>query len=380
MRIFLASATEHLTDHLPLSEGLIALNIMEGLTARGHEVVACADRVSLRTPARSTVVELGKTGRFESLTPFTRPRAIDRVLAAHGPGTFDVIHWLFPQDPDEIRLPRSPGARTVIGPLMGRWPAGPPRRRRAGDYVRAALGPALRRRHDHVMCSADVLLAAHPEVISALPAELQAKAVLLGFGIDETRFAPTPLPERPTFLFVGRLIEEKGVRTLLAAFAAVSRELVEARLMIVGDGPLMPWVRDFCGNGGLADRVEIVGVVPYDEIPEILSRCSVLCLPSVGEPYGMAVVEAMSAARAVIAVDRAGPAHLLRRDDGGRRVPPHDVDALAAAMMELAADPERLGEMGQANRRHVLAELTCTHMVDQVESVYEGGLPSDGAG
>ena len=373
MRIFVASASDHLTDHLPLSEGLIALSLIEGLTARGHEVVACVDRASLRSQPTSTVVELGRTGPLESLTPYTRPHAIDRVLAAHGRGTFDVVHWLFPQDPQEIRLPRSPGARTVLGPLMGRWPvAGLSRPRRAGDYVRAALGPSLRRRHDRVLADVDVVLIAHPEVISGIPQRLRKKTMLVGFGIDEARFAPTPLPDDPTFLFVGRLIEEKGVRTLLEAFATVSASIANARLLIVGDGPLMPWVRDFCRETPLAGAVEIVGPVPYDAIPEVLSRCSALCMPSVGEPYGMAIVEAMSAGRAAIAVDQAGPAHLLRRGDGGRLIPPHDVTALARAMTELAQDPDGLRQMGAANRTQVLNELTVSHMVDQFEAVYAG--------
>ncbi len=194
--------------------------------------------------------------------------------------------------------------------------------------------------------------------------------MLLGFGIDENRFVPTPLPTVPTFLFVGRLIEEKGVRALLAAFAALSKTNADARLLIVGDGPLMPWVRDYCRQHGLVDSVDIVGVVPYEAMPEMLSRCSVLCMPSVGEPYGMAIVEAMSAGRAVIAVDRAGPAHLLRRGDGGRLIPPHDVHALTQAMEELARNLDRLRLMGEANREHVLEELTVAHMVDQFEQVY----------
>ncbi len=230
------------------------------------------------------------------------------------------------------------------------------------------------------MRNVDVLLAAHPDVIRGLPPELRSKTLLLGFGIDEARFAPSPLPTKPTFLFVGRLIEEKGVRTLLEAFSVVSRVVEDAKLVIVGDGPLMPWIRDYCRDAGLADRVEIVGLVPYDEIPELLSRCSALCLPSVGEPYGMAIVEAMSAGRAVIAVDRAGPSHLLRDDDGGRLVAPNDADALARAMTELGQDAAKLRAMGEANRGHVLAELTCAHMIDQFEAVYEDRLsPGDSA-
>jgi glycosyltransferase involved in cell wall biosynthesis len=224
------------------------------------------------------------------------------------------------------------------------------------------------------MRDADVLLAAHPEVISGLPSGLRGKTLLLGFGNDETRFVPTPLPVTPTFLFVGRLIEEKGVRTLLEAFAVAARVLEGTRLIVVGDGPLMGWLQEYCRDEGIADLVEIVGVVPHEEIPELLSRCSALCLPSVGEPYGMAVLEAMSAGRAVIAVDRAGPAHLLRRGDGGRLIAANDADALVDAMTELARDPAKLRAMGEANRQHVLAELTCAHMVDQVEAVYERRL------
>ena len=281
MRIFVASASDHLTDHLPLSEGLIALSLIEGLTARGHEVVACVDRASLRSRPASTVVELGRTCPFESLTPSTRPRAIDRVLAAHGRGTFDVVHWLFPQDPQEIRLPHSSGARTVIGPLMGRWPvAGLPRRRRAGDYIRRALGPSCDGDTTASSARLDMLLVAHPEVISGLPPAREGKSDAARVRHRREPFRTDAATNRPDVPFCGEADRGEGRASPACGVCRLSKTHADARLSIVGDGPLMPWVRDYCREHGLLlDSVDILGVVPYEAMPEMLSRCSVFACP-----------------------------------------------------------------------------------------------------
>ena len=81
-----------------------------------------------------------------------------------------------------------------------------------------------------------------------------------------------------------------------------------------------------------------------------MQSCDVYCLPSFGEPFGMTALEAMACARPVVATDAGGLRHLVA-ERGGRKVPPGDADALAAALREVLADPELRRAMGEHNRR-----------------------------
>jgi glycosyltransferase involved in cell wall biosynthesis len=160
-------------------------------------------------------------------------------------------------------------------------------------------------------------------------------------------------------LFLGRLDPEKHVLALVHAFAKVRAALPDARLALAGDGPLREAVE--------GDGVRVLGNVPHRDVPALLAQCDLLCLPSVGEPYGMALLEAMAAGRAVVAGPGPGPSFLVD-EDGGRIVEP---DALASTLIELLSDPALTARMGAHNRERVERELSLVRFVESVEAVYE---------
>jgi glycosyltransferase involved in cell wall biosynthesis len=379
LRIFFASSAALVTDHLPSGEGLIAWHLLSGLARRGHTVVACADRADIRQPVPFELVLLPDAQRLESLSPYTRPYAIRRAFERQGgSNAFDIVHWLFPQQSEEVRFPRTNGScRTVLGPLPYEW-AKSDREfgLRPGDLIRAPLTPLLRRRYPREVARADILLASLPEVRSALPPADAARAHVLGFGIDASKYEVRPLPDVQRIAFVGRLIENKGIRTLYAAFRTLASAHPEVELAIYGDGSLRSWLEDSSARDGLQSRVTLHGAVPHSEVPGVLTRSSVLCLPSPGEPFGMAILEAMAAGRPVVAVDLGGPAHLLRDGRGGRLVPADDPAALAAALRGVLADPGAAAAMGRHNRRTVETTLSWNAVLDSLERAYRGATTS----
>lgn len=373
LRIFFASATTLVTDHLPFGEGLIAWHLLSGLARRGHTVVACADGADLQQRAPFELVLLADARRLESLSPYTRPYAIARAFERRGGSdAFDVVHWLFPQDDEEVRLPPTTApCRTVLGPLPFAWSASDREHGlRAGDLVRAPLTPLLRRRCAREVERADVLLASLPEVRAALPPGAAARAHVIGFGIDAERYEVQPPPQVPRVTFVGRLIENKGIRTLYAAFRTLAAERYDVELAFVGDGSLRSWLEQRRASDGLESRVHLPGPVPHREVGGVLADCSVLCLPSDGEPFGMVVLEAMAAGRPVVAVDRGGPAHLLRDGVGGLLVPPGDPTALAGALRRVLEDPAQARAMGAHNRLEVERTHSWDAVLDDLEAVY----------
>jgi glycosyltransferase involved in cell wall biosynthesis len=134
------------------------------------------------------------------------------------------------------------------------------------------------------------------ELESKIP-EARGKVDVVDCGVDLERFRVEPAPEGPTaYLCVGSLIERKNVVRLADAFAQVG----SGTLSFVGDGPLR---KELEGRPG----VTVEGRLPHSEIPARLARAHVLCQPSLIEPFGLALLEAMAAGRSVVATRIGGP-------------------------------------------------------------------------
>jgi glycogen synthase len=141
-------------------------------------------------------------------------------------------------------------------------------------------------------------------------------------------------------LFVGRLAEQKGVRTLLAA-----ARLVDAHVVLVGDGPERKRLEQRA-----PERVHFVGFVPHEQIPAILANGDVLVLPSRYEELGAVLVEALWAGLPVVASRVGGVPEIVRDGETGILVPPGDPRALAAALNRVLGD-EALAQRLRANAR-----------------------------
>lgn len=203
-------------------------------------------------------------------------------------------------------------------------------------------------------------------------------------GFDEERFQivhygiregpePPPYPRRAHLLCVGRLIPIKGHVVLLRAFAAARREVPELTLDIAGWGPLEPALRALAKELGADDAVRFVG--PVVPIQPAVEQAAIVVLPSMGEGFGMAALEAMERARPVVAAAVGGLVDQIRPGENGLLVAPGDAEGLAAAILELVADPDRAERMGRAGRQRALERFGEARSVDRIELLYEEFLP-----
>lgn len=151
-------------------------------------------------------------------------------------------------------------------------------------------------------------------------------------------------PGRRRFLFVGRLAPEKGLPTLLDAFAAVAADRPDWDLVVVGDGPERVALEAGV-PGALRPRVRWLGYVAGREPLVALYRsCDVLVLPSTYEPWGVVVLEAAAAGMALVVSDVVGAAvEVVRPGANGATVPPGDAAALAEALSAVADDADAFG-------------------------------------
>lgn len=367
MRIFVPSAATLLTDSAGHGEGLIAWGILSGLAARGHELVVCAERAELTAAPPFELHETGRPARLESLAPLARARCAGRLFERLGGSRrFDLVHWLFPQQPEEAVLAPPAGLPVVVGPLFAPWPAGSRTRPlRLGDAVRGAIRPLLHARHRRLLRGSLALLAT-PDAVR--PGVVRSR--VLGPGVDAARFSASPPADGSQILFVGTLERAKGVRDLVEAFAQLRRTRPEAELVLAGEGPDRAWIDDAQRRLGLNGSLRLLGAVAHPDVPALLAASTLFCLPSHGEPYGMAVVEAMAAGRAVVGTDTGGPRYLVDREHGGRLVPAGDPAALADALGELLNDRPVLAAAGAFNRSRVERELGLEPVLDALEDAY----------
>jgi glycosyltransferase involved in cell wall biosynthesis len=209
------------------------------------------------------------------------------------------------------------------------------------------------------------------------------KVFVAGQAVEPERFtAIEPLRNGPAeVLFIGQFEERKGLTYLLDAFAAVDDPT--ARLRLVGNGSLESEI----ARRATADpRLEVVGYLPQDELPDVLRTARCLVLPSITteldkEPWGLVVNEAMHAGIPVIATDGVGAAAggLVEHDRNGAVVPERDAAALTTALRRLTGDPALAATMGDRAREDV-ARFNHSAMADAFEAAVEHAIATRSSG
>ena len=303
--------------------GVFVRNLEEQLTARGHEVErAVLDRrgAGKQKYLRLAGATLAQSRRF-------RP---DVVYA----------HFLVPTGLIAALAGRAPLVVTAHGRDVRNvgWLPG------IGAATRLVVSRAAA-----VIAVSDYL---RRELEAKVP-DARGKTVVVDSGVDLERFRVEPAPGGPTrFLCIGSLISRKNVVRLAAAF----EQLGEGTLTFVGDGPLRPRLE---GRPG----IELTGILPYDEVPARIAASHVVCQPSLIEPFGQAVLEAMACGRSVVATRIGGPPEFVP-PDAGVLVDPADEGSLLCALRSAAALP-RPNEAA----RTAAAEHDVRRQAERVEQV-----------
>lgn len=189
-------------------------------------------------------------------------------------------------------------------------------------------------------------------------------------GVDPARYATDPAraPGREV-LFIGRLAAAKGVPVLLEAFGRARAVHPDARLTLIGDGPSRKSLEARAAELGLSDAVRFTGYLSQDEVASELSRADLFALPSFAEGVPVVLMEAMASGLPVLTTRIAGIPELVEDGVSGRIVAPGDVDAFAAALTDLLADPVAARAMGQAGRDKVRAEFDVAREAEKLAAL-----------
>lgn len=274
--------------------------------------------------------------------------AMARLLARE---RFDVIHVHAPLTPVLPLLAIHHARGPVVGTFHTHF---------RPNLLFRLLGRRLQRYLDRL----DAPVAVSRACLTAFEGRLRAPFRIIPNGVDAERFARGRRlarfdDGRLNLLFVGRLEPRNGLDRLLEAFALARRQ-VQARLLVVGDGPLLPRYRAMVPRA-LADDVVFAGRV-LEERPDWYATADVFCAPARIASFGVTLLEAMAAGRPVLASDIDGFREVMEHGREGELVAPDDPAAWARAVVRLAHDPARAArhaERGRATaQRHAWPRVT----------------------
>lgn len=339
--------------------------ISRRLSARGHEVVV-----------------FGREGYCADAAPWPRSRLV-RLRNWKRPGWGTAAHCLeaslrcLADPPDLVHFHATGPAACAWVARLGSIPSVVTfhgrdwKRRRWGRAARAVL----RACEALAVRGARGLTAVSPPLARDLSGRWGVPVRCVPSGVEPgPEPAPPPRSGPPRVLFLGRLVEEKGVHTLLRAFREAGRG---ARLWVAGPGdgsdPYPARLRSLASGD---PRVEFLGPLGPAERARRLAECSLLVLPSEIEGMSLALAEGMAAGRAVLASDIEENRWLLGGEDGaeaaGFLFRSGDAGDLARSLRLLLGRPDLLGAAGGRARRRVRGLLDWERSVDALEEVYAG--------
>ena len=202
-------------------------------------------------------------------------------------------------------------------------------------------------------------------------------------GVDLKDFsyrAAPPVDGYVRILMCGRFVEKKGFEYGVRAFSRILQEFPNARLRIVGDGPLRPKVERLIGSLGpeVGERITLLGYLSYAAYAEEAESAHILMAPSVtaadGDSEGGAptvLLEMQARGVPVLSTWHADIPEVVVDGASGYLVPERDEAALAEKLVELLAHPERWGEMGRAGRSHIENQHNIVNLALQLEERYD---------
>jgi len=356
--------------------------LAEGLSKRAGitvEALVCNARRTLANESRVIngvkVTYMPRWGSVASL-PIS-PTYLPRLAGLHG----DILHVHEPFPLVDLSVALFPRIRRQFKKIVVTWQSDIVRQK----WALLAYRPFIER----FLPQVDRILVSSPALLEnsdfLRPHSQRCEVVPLGIPLDWTRDRRPRLARvaeirrrlgTPLVLCVGRLVYYKGIQYLVEAMA----KLPEARLVIIGSGPLKSNLEAQIASLGLGGRVSLLPHLEDEELHAYYEACDLFVLPSTerSETYGLVQIEAMASGKPVISTEiNTGTTYVNCHGVTGLTVPPRDAHALANAMREILHDDDLRACLGRRAEERALREFTAERMVDRTLDVYTRLLGGD---
>ncbi len=246
--------------------------------------------------------------------------------------------------------------------------------RSQGDFFRALL---LHKRDRALGAANQIIAVSHFIRDQLLLRGGAAEKILVHYiGIDRQFFQPYADQVRePVVLFVGRLVEKKGGEYLVRAMAAVQRQLPNAQLVVIGDGPLRSHLQTRAKQ--LSVNAQFLGKQPPEQVRHWMNRAQVFCGPSIiaqsgdAEGFGMVFAEAQAMGLPVVSFNTGGISEAVIHGETGLLAPEKDLDQLVKHLIRLLEDAELRQRFALAGQTHVASNFDLRKNTHQLEAIYD---------
>ncbi|PVX26593.1 MAG: hypothetical protein CW691_00900 [Candidatus Bathyarchaeum sp.] len=379
-KVLVPSASHNLTDHLLSSEGISCYNIFQKLEKFGYQFEAISARVHIKKPLSNVTAH--QTGSFETsptsnvATKYLNHteimiRSYKKSQEILQKQKIDVIHHMLPaihnQTFNLLAILKKGKCPFVFGPISAHvYP------RPVDEKV---LSKVTSRLHKKTISKCDLLVTITDQVKKFYSKVFDETRIwTIPLGVDTKQFKPSEEGQQKEGIeisFAGYLYKLKGAKYLLEAMNIVSKEHEDVTLRIAGDGPEKLHLIKLSEALKIQDKVIFEGVVPHNMMPSFYQRCDIFCFPTLGEPFGKAVIEAMSCAKPVIASNSGGPAEIIKNEKTGLLVPPAQPEILATKINELLDDQTKIKQMGANARKTVIEKYSWEKIGEKYHALYE---------
>ena len=349
---------------------LYVTTLGRALIRRGHRVDLLVGNSTPTDIGGATVRPLARNmsvrfnGNALSMPIWSRAADLQRALES---GRYDVLHVQVPYSPLMAgRLLRKAAPHTAV--IGTHHVASDRLMPRAGARLLRVLNLPSTSRFDEIVSVSQTAadFAASCSLMEArriVPNLLDLRSQRSG--------PPTECDQGADIVFVGRLVNRKGVKALIDAIARI--ETRRPTVAIVGDGPLRPRLERHVRRMGLARHIAFLGAVDDRYKMALLAQAKIACFPSLfGESFGLVILEALAAgAEAVLAGDNPGYRELL--GGAGGLVDAKQTAAFAAKLTQLLSDGEERAALG-TRQRLILPRFDGDRVVDEILDVYRRAL------
>ncbi len=228
---------------------------------------------------------------------------------------------------------------------------------------------------DGIICCSNYMLDHIQHVLGAVKTKIR----VIPNGVEASRFnngrQPQLIPagiskDRKTILYVGRIVREKGIFTLLDAFEKLRKQGKDVSLVLVGEGPLKEDLAKEVLRRKLNDRVKLAGFVDEKKLVSLYNSSDVFVLASHYEPFGMVALEAMASRIPVVVSDVGGLSEIVEDGITGVKVPASDPRALAEGILRVLDDPELAEQMTENAYRVVQERYRWDMIAEKTIEVY----------
>lgn len=214
-----------------------------------------------------------------------------------------------------------------------------------------------------------------------LPKEKRVAIIPFGAAIAVKEIKEKKRKPFPQLLFVGRLVERKGVDYLIRAFAEVKKE-IPAFLTIIGDGKERKKLEGLAKELGVSDAVKFTGFVSSPELERYYERCDIFILPAIfdakgdTEMLGVVLLEAMSYQKPVIASRVGGIIDIVKDHETGILVKEKSVEELKEKILELLRDEKLRERIGETGSKFVQTQFSWERIIKGLSDLYQTILPA----